>query len=141
MHQNSNLIGSSDSEATGFLNTTFAFNWWGAGCQGRMPMARVGKIHMLNNYFSSTTAYNCINPRKNSEFLIEGNYFDQGVAKYYSQTDAVAVTWAADNYIAAASQLPSSFGTTVSVPYDYTVVPASQVPTVVKQGAGATLFR
>ena len=141
MHQNSNLIGSNDNEATGFLNTTFAFNWWGVGCQGRMPMARVGKIHMLNNYFSSTTAYNGINPRKNSEFLIEGNYFDKGVAKYYSQNDAVSVTWAADNYIAEATSIPSSVGSTVSVPYQYSAVPASQVPTLVKQGAGATLFR
>ena len=27
-HMNTNLVGSSDSEATGYLNTTFAFNWW-----------------------------------------------------------------------------------------------------------------
>ena len=74
MHQNTNLIGSSDSETTGYLNTTFAFNWWGTGCKQRMPMARVGKIHMLNNYFSCSGSSNCINPRKNSEFLIEGNY-------------------------------------------------------------------
>ena len=55
MHQNTNLIGYSDREPTGFLNTTFAFNWWGPGCVQRMPMVRVGKIHMLNNYFSCTT--------------------------------------------------------------------------------------
>ena len=81
MHQNTNLIGYSDREPTGFLNTTFAFNWWGQGCVQRMPMIRVGKIHMLNNYFSSTTATNCINPRKNSEVLIEGNYFEKGVRR------------------------------------------------------------
>ena len=140
MHQNTNLIGSSDSETTGYLNTTFAFNWWGTGCKQRMPMARVGKIHMLNNYFSSTTASNCINPRKNSEFLIEGNYFEKGVKKYYSQSGATAVTWASDNYIAEASSLPASSGSTVTVPYDYTVAPYSDVPTVVKENAGATLF-
>jgi len=141
MHQNSNLVGSNGSEATGFLNTTYAFNWWGVNCQGRMPMARVGKIHILNNYYSSTVAYNCINPRKNSEFLIEGNYFDKGVTDYYTQRDAVAVTWTSDNYVAEASDMPSSFGATVSVPYDYSVVPAANVPTVVRQHAGATLFR
>lgn len=139
MHQNTNLIGSSDSETTGYLNTTFAFNWWATGCKQRMPMARVGKIHMLNNYFSSTTASNCINPRKNSEFLIEGNNFAQGVKKYYSQNDATAVTWTSDNYIAEASSLPSSFGTTVTVPYEYTVAPYASVPTEVKEYAGATL--
>lgn len=64
MHQNTNLIGSSDSEATGFLNTTFAFNWWAAGCNQRMPMGRVGKIHMLNNYYSCSGASLCMNPAR-----------------------------------------------------------------------------
>ena len=139
MHQNTNLIGSSDSEATGFLNTTFAFNWWGEGCKQRMPMARVGKIHMLNNYFTSTTAGNCINPRKNSEFLIEGNYIAEGVKHYYGESSSKAVTWKSDNYIAEGS-IPSSKGSTVKVPYDYTVAPYSDVPETVKQYAGATLF-
>ena len=140
MHQNTNLIGSSDSEATGYLNTTFAFNWWGTGCKQRMPMARVGKIHMLNNYFTCSGSSNCINPRKNSEFLIEGNYFASGVNNYYGQSGATAVTWRSDNYVAATTKKHSSTGATVSVPYDYTVAPASDVPSAVKAGAGATLF-
>ena len=140
MHQNTNLIGSSDSESAGYLNTTFAFNWWAPGCSQRMPLGRVGKIHMLNNYYSSTTASNCINPRKNSEFLIDGNYFDKGVKKYYSQVDAIAVTWTANNYIAEASSLPGSMGEAVAVPYDYSVAPCSEVPEVVRAKAGATLF-
>lgn len=140
MHQNTNLIGSSDSETTGYLNTTFAFNWWGTGCKQRMPMARVGKIHMLNNYFSSTTASNCINPRKNSEFLIEGNYFEKGVKKYYSENDSKAVTWTENNYIAERSGLPASKGSTVTVPYDYNAAPYADVPTMVQEHAGATIF-
>ena len=139
MHQNTNLIGSSDSEPTGYLNTTFAFCWWGTGCKQRMPMARAGKIHMLNNYFSSTTASNCINPRKNSEFLIEGNYFETSVKNYYSQSSATAVTWTDDNYIAETKK-HSSLGSTVTVPYDYSVAPSSDVPAVVKENAGPTLF-
>lgn len=141
MHQNTNLVGSSDSEATGYLNTTYAFNWWGKGCVQRMPMARAGKIHMLNNYFTSTSASNCINPRANSEFLIEGNYFGPGVSHYYSQSGATAVTWTTNNYIAASSTLPSNTGSyTVTVPYTYTAQEYSIVPTDVKQFAGPTLF-
>ena len=140
MHQNTNLIGYSDREVPGYLNTTFAFCWWGTGCKQRMPMARVGKIHMLNNYFSSTTANNCINPRLNSEFLIEGNYVEKGVKHYYSQSGAIAVTWTTDNYIAEAKGLPTSVGATVTVPYDYSVAPYRDVPKMVKKGAGATLF-
>lgn len=143
MHQNTNLIGSSDSESTGYLNTTFAFNHWGANCRARMPMARVGKIHMLNNYFTSAGCGNCINPRKNSEFLIEGNYFDKGVKNYYSQSQAKAVTWSGNNYIAESgnNKLPSSTGSTVTLPYFYSVADCSVVPAVVGTYAGATLFK
>ena len=140
MHQNTNLVGYSDREVPGYLNTTFAFCWWGTGCKQRMPMVRVGKIHMLNNYFTSTTANNCINPRVNSEFLIEGNYIEKGVKRYYSQNGAIAVTWTADNYVAEDSSLPTSVGAIVTVPYDYSVAPYRDVPIVVKKGAGATLF-
>ena len=141
MHQNTNLIGSSDSEATGFLNTTFAFNHWGENCRARMPMARVGKIHMLNNYFASAGCSNSINPRKNSEFLVEGNYFGEGVKKCYSESGATAVTWADNNYITEKSvSKPSSKGATVTVPYAYEVADAQVVPTETLAHAGATLF-
>ena len=141
MHQNTNLIGYSDREPTGFLNTTFAFNWWGQGCVQRMPMIRVGKIHMLNNYFSSTTATNCINPRKNSEVLIEGNYFEKGVRRYYSQKDAISVTWTDSNFAEEPNQsgTPISVGTTITIPYEYSVAPYADVPATVKKHAGATL--
>ena len=141
MHQNTNLIGYSDREPTGFLNTTYAFNWWGPGCVQRMPMIRVGKIHMLNNYFSCTTAGNCINPRKNSEVLIEGNYFEKGVRRYYSQNDAISVTWADSNHAEEPNKAgqPISIGTPVTVPYDYSVAPYADVPAAVKKHAGATL--
>ncbi len=141
MHQNTNLVGSSDSEATGYLNTTFAFNHWGDNCRARMPMARVGKIHMLNNYYTCTSGNNCINPRKNSEFLVEGNYFATGVKKIYSQSGATVVTWAASNYVADKSATkPSSLGATVTVPYAYDVADAETVPAEVGTHAGATLF-
>lgn len=94
---------------------------------------------MLNNYFSCTGASNCINPRKNSEFLIEGNYFASGVSHYYSQSSATAVTWTTNNYIAAASSLPANVGSTVTVPYDYDVAPYAEVPSLVQGNAGATL--
>ena len=142
MHQNTNLIGSSDSEATGYLNTTFAFNLWGAKCRARMPMARVGKIHMLNNYFNSAGCGSCVNPRKNSEFLIEGNYFEKGVKNYYSQSQAKAVTWDSNNFIAESSgnKLPSSTGSAVTLPYAYTAADCSVIPSEVSLYAGATLF-
>lgn len=138
MHQNTNLIGSSDSEATGYLNTTFAFNHWGDNCRARMPMARVGKIHMINNYYTCSTGSSCINPRNYSEFLIEGNYLT-GVKSCYSQTNATAVTWTSNNYTDG-KPIPQSLGSTVNVPYEYTVADCNVVPEEVSTYAGATLY-
>lgn len=140
MHMNTNLVGSSDSETAGYLNTTFAFNWWGRGCDQRMPMARAGKIHMLNNYYTCNGCHAGINPRKNSEFLIEGNYLDTGVKNYYSQSDATAVTWTDNNYVAETKKHSNVGSYDVTVPYSYTANPYSIVPTDVKKFAGATLF-
>ena len=141
MHQNTNLVGSGDRfvQDENFLNTTFAFNWWGEGCNQRMPMARFGTIHMLNNYYSCAGAGRCINARTDSEFLIEGNYFDEGVRHIFSQNDAKRWTWAASNYCAEPFT-PSSSGDAVAVPYDYTVAPASDVPAAVREQSGPTLF-
>ena len=140
MHQNTNLIGFSDREMPGFLNTTYAFNQWGANCRARMPMGRVGKVHMLNNYYTAVNAVNCINPRKNSEFLIEGNYFETGVTNIYGQKEAIAVTWADNNYSAENVEKPVSFGDTVTVPYTYTVADVRLIPIEVSTHAGATLY-
>ena len=123
----------------GFLSITFAFNWWGEGCKARMPMARAARVHLLNNYYTSSKAINCINPRKNSEFLIEGNYIDKGVRNYYSHTDAISVAWRNDNLISESSSLPASFGAPIEIPYSYNVAPCSEVPEVVRENAGATL--
>lgn len=139
MHQNTNLVGYSDNETRGFLSITYAFNWWGEGCKARMPMARAAKVHVLNNYYTCTKAINCINPRKNSEFLIEGNYIEKGVKNFYSQIDAISVAWRNDNFIAESRSLPSSFGEPIEVPYSYSVAPCSEVPEVVRKNAGTTL--
>lgn len=136
MHQNTNLVGYSDKEPKGFLNVTFAYNHWGEGCRARMPMVRAGRIHMLCNYydcFGNPSA--CINPRMNSEVLIEGNYFADGIKKFFDTKDAEAWTWTDTNH---APSTPKSKGK-VAVPYQYNAIPTDNVPTEVKAYAGATL--
>lgn len=142
MHQNTNLVGSSDSkvEDDDKLSITFAFNSWGAKCRARMPMARYGRFHMLNNYFhcaGNSTA--CINPRKNSEFLIEGNYFEKGVKKIFTQQDATSVIWTDDNVTVEAFSKPISFGECY-IPYSYTKIPTEVVKDDVKTFAGSTIW-
>lgn len=143
MHQNTNLIGSSDSETTGYLNVTFANNVWGAGCRARMPMARVGFIHMLNNYYNCAgNATACINPRKNSTFVIEGNYFDSGISKVFEQKDCLGYLWAETNYIGKSGvSKPKSTNTSLAMPYTYNIYDVQEVPTTLTaaNGSGATL--
>lgn len=150
-HMNTNLVGSSDTDGVNnngdnYLNLTFAYNHWGSGCDQRMPMARAGKIHMLNNYYTCKNNSSSINPRANSEFYIEGNYFADGVTKVFSQSGAKAYQWISSgsgaNVIASSGvSAPSSSGT-VTIPYTYdNTLTAANVPTEVGKWAGATLFK
>lgn len=143
MHMNTNLVGSTDSDGVGKLNMTFAYNHWDKGCNQRMPMARSGKIHMLNNYYTCTSASATINARKNSEFLIEGNNF-AGVKKCFSKSsDATAYVWITTgdkaNIVPSGASATPTQGT-VTMPYNYEVVKASEVPTLLKDKVGTSLF-
>ena len=142
MHQNTTLIGASDSkeEDDDKLSITFAYNSWGAKWRARMPMARYGRFHMLSNYFhcaGNSTA--CINPRKNSEFLIEGNYFEKGVKKIFTQSGATSVIWKDDNVVLEPFAKPKSFGECY-IPYRYKKMPTEVVKDDVKIYAGPTIW-
>lgn len=138
-HANTNLVGSSDSYTSDEdkLNITFAYNLWGEKCNQRMPMARFGTIHLLNNYYNCPGASLCMNPRKNSEFRIDGNYFEVGVTRPFAQSGSKAYTFSGNYYASGYSQ-PSDKGT-VNIPYSYTALPADEAKSAVSQLAGATL--
>lgn len=139
-HAASNLIASSEHPSQGEdnFNVTYAYCVWGKGCDVRMPMARFGKVHLLNNW------YNCagngsvaINARKGSELLIEGCYFDKDVKKIFAGTED-AIAWQLRDNIFRERFNPSDRGV-VSVPYKYSVLSASRVPTLLRKEAGPTL--
>lgn len=140
-HMNTNLIGGDDTaskQGADNLNVTWANCMWGSGCDQRMPMARFGTIHIFNCYYNCSGNKVAINPRKDSEFLIENNYFASGV-NIFSQTDAKAYVWN-DNYFEE-SYKPANKGS-VSIPYQYSLYDAREVADVVSNpdyGAGATL--
>lgn len=140
MHQNSNLVGSSDREKRGFLNVTFAYNHWTEGCRGRMPMARIGKIHMLCNLYDCTNNYSpCMNPRIDAEFLLEGNYVNENTTSFFGTKDAKAWQWESSNIIANKSlPVPESNGK-VSVPYTYPKVKTANLPEEIRKHGGPTL--
>lgn len=148
-HQNTNLIGSNDDydgahskqyDDRDRLNITFAYNEWGRGCDGRMPMARFGKIHMLNNYYTCVgNSQNAMNPRKQSEFLIEGNVFAKGVTKTYKADGATAVTWSESNILKDPAGTKGTTTGTVTVPYQYMMLNAYNLPDVIALNGGAVL--
>ena len=141
-HMNSNLIGGSDSasaQGEDNLNVTWANNIWGTGCDQRMPMARFGTIHLINNYYNCPGNSAGINARKNSEFLIENNYFEKGVKKIFSEGDSKAYNFSGNIFC---ENFSASNKGTVKVPYQYTMFAALDVPSVLTDnntGAGATL--
>ena len=149
VHQNTNLVGSNDKydgksgetiDDTGKLNITFAYNEWGENCRSRMPMARFGKIHMLNNWFNCPgNTENAINPRKQSEFLIDGNYFVSGITKTFKASESTGVT-VGENTIEdpAASSITAS-GASVTMPYTYGKVASAKVPDMVELLVGPVL--
>ena len=149
VHQNTNLIGSNDKydgqsgesiDDTGKLNITFAYNEWGENCRSRMPMARFGKIHMLNNWYNCPgNTENAINPRKQSEFLIEGNYFASGVTKTFKVNGSTGVSVSDNTVVDPAASSVTASGTAVSVPYTYNKVASTKVPDMLELLIGPIL--
>lgn len=135
-HMNTNLIGASDSENEDYLNTTMANNIWGNRCNQRMPMARAGNVHLINNYYNCQGNSVAVNPRKNSEFLVENCYFEANV-KPFSQKDAISYNFY-NCYTADEYELPQRGET--KVPYTYQKFDVMLVPTELQKYAGATLI-
>ncbi len=141
-HLYSNLIAGSENasqQGENNLNVTWANNMWGEQCKQRMPMARFGTIHLMNNYYNCPGNSAGINARYHSEFLIENNFFAKGVKNIFSQSDAIAYNWEGNVFVEDFT--PTSKGN-VHIPYRYSLYAAADVPAVVansNNGAGNTL--
>lgn len=133
MHMNTNLIGSNDNpdmNGADCLNVTFQNCIWGKGCDQRMPMVRFGKIHILNCLYGCAGCSRTINPRRDSEVLIEGCVWKQGVKNIFSATDAKAYQW--KDCIFEEGYSPKDLGT-VTVPYRYKALPAKKLESILGQ--------
>lgn len=140
-HMNTNLIGSNDNpQHNGIdnLNVTYANCIWGHGCDQRMPMVRFGNIHLLNCLYDCAGNSRAINPRRDSEVLVENCYFEANVVGPVVVNTAKAVN--VKGCIFNGEKPDSDIGT-VKMPYKYKAVPAKKVPAMLKakNGAGATL--
>ena len=118
------------------IHMTFACNIWGEGCMRRLPQADDCYIHLVNNYHNCAGNSVGMTINSYSRALVEGNYAASGVKSPLTGSGANRNVTAKDNSFSA-----SSVGEPVSVPYQYTMMPAADVPAALggEEGAGAKL--
>jgi pectate lyase len=158
-HRFANLVGHSDSssaeaEDTGKLHVTYHHNWWGQLVHERMPRVRFGRVHVYNNFYNSPGNNNCIRAARDSEILVENNYFDsvKNVWELYRTEGldgkvfavgniAVNTTWAAGDdsnsiQIPGTDILSNDTNGLNPLPYAYALDAAAGIPGVVTNNAG-----
>ena len=103
-------------------------------------MGRAGKIHLVNNWYNcaGNTEY-AVNPRLNSEFLIQGNYFATGVVKTFRNQNSIAVTCLNNTVSDPSATTLASSGSTVEVPYTLGVVAPAKIPDMIDLLVGPVL--
>ncbi len=136
-HRYTNLIGSSDGATgdEGKLRVMFQYCWWGEGCRERMPRIRFGKIHMVNNLFSSSVSNHCIRAGFKADVLAEGNYFDNQKLPIDEFEKNYTAIKGVNNYGAAAI----TKGTAFKPPYTIAISAPADIVTPIKTCGGATL--
>ena len=137
-HRYSNLFGSSDGATgdRGKLRITMQYCWWGEGCRERMPRVRFGKVHMANNYFSSSVANQGIRAGFEADILAEGNYFISGYAKPIDEFDKDYTAILSKNNTGAENLTK---GTAFTPPYNLSVAASTSIVTPITTCAGAKL--
>lgn len=122
------------------LNVTFDHCWW-ENVWSRIPMARFGSIHILDNVYDCPGTVG-INPRTHAEFLVEGCSFASGTKPFCDYRINVAPPKA---YVFRNCSWDPQFEVPslgeVSVPYDYTVTGPERARAEVCSFAGPTLLR
>nr|WP_205615623.1 polysaccharide lyase family 1 protein [Streptomyces harenosi] len=78
-HDKTMLIGSSDTDSVGKLRVSIHHNVW-KGITQRAPLARLGQIHIYNNYYDVTPLNGyapqySINSRAKAQVVAENNYW------------------------------------------------------------------
>ena len=134
------MIASGDDswEDEDYLNTTFDHCLW-QDVWSRVPMARFGTVHVLNNVFECPRTVG-INPRMNAEFLVEGCWFAPGTKPYCDYRTDVAPPKASvfrDNRNDPAFEVRNKGE--VTVPYAYKLSTPEEARDEVRVHAGPTL--
>ncbi len=142
-HRFSNLVGHSDSanaaaEDRGALSVTFHHNWWAERVHERMPRVRFGKVHVFDNYYSSTGNNYVIRAGFEADLFVENNYFDGVSTPHEINEDdgGPAKLTARGNDYVDTSGAEDQTGTAFEPPYAYDPDAADAVKDIVMNGAG-----
>ena len=146
-HNKVMLIGSSNSEIEdrGKLKTTILNCWFDGtierGLHQRMPRTRFGDLHIFNNYFEDIESY-CSAARFESDLVIEANYYRTSNDPHFRDDVGLGIEdpeiRAFDNFYELTSGRKESVGDAFNPGtfYDYTALPAEEVPAIVLNSAG-----
>lgn len=156
-HRLNALIGSGAAdhpEDYGKLKVTYHHNWFGTLVNERMPRVMYGNAHIYNNYYNAPGNLYCIGVGSYASALIEGNYFKDVNSPHLFMYNIYANMVVRENHYdnvtgnRDSGALGERYITTEpytliadpvtldSVPYDYTLDGARDVPAIVMKNAG-----
>lgn len=117
------------------LRVTLHHNWWAEKCTSRMPAAQYVKVHMYNNYFTSTGNDYATESRKGAEILSENNYYD-GIRNPITSQKGGKIRTKGNIYKNCTEKTADGRDDVFDPPYEYSLDSAKDVPDLVKKGAG-----
>ena len=138
-HDKTSLVGHDDghTDDQGHLRVTYHHNYFD-GTNTRHPRVRYGNpVHVFNNYYRDNAEYG-VASTMGGGVLVEGNYFedvDNPTHTGYADSDVGAVE-ESDNVFDGSGEPETGGGDVESVPYDYSLDPAEDIPGIVTEGAG-----
>jgi pectate lyase len=149
-HSFSNLIAGSDgeSESEGRLNITYAYCWWADNIVERQPRGRFGKIHVLNNLYTSKRCNYIVGPGHKMQMLIEHNVFNTSNKDNPAGQNQIVRDWGKNgsaswksigNIGTAPGDKNTNKGTVFTPPYTIKKFEAKDVEARVSKGAGAIM--
>ena len=133
-----------NTDDLGKLHVTFHHNWWSTlRNKGGMPRVYFGRVHLYNNY------YNCPDSRsthigagRESQVLIENNYFEDVNYPYYSwyydeDPDTIGMIDASGNIFYNCVWWDDGDDDVFTPSYSYALDNGNDVKAIVMAGAGA----
>lgn len=141
-HRFSNLISSADNVAgdKGKLNITYAYCWWADRVDQRQPRGRSGKVHVVNNLYTSKNASYACGPGVDIQMLIENNLFNNGGKAIDVFEGNPQPAFKSVGNMGTAKNIDMNQGTVFTPPYTLSLkMEASEVESKVKAEAGNTL--